>query len=208
MLAAFLLNYLPATPKYVEAQILRRVKGAYDNVPFYRTLLADRGLTASDFKSLSDYVQKFPRTDTREYRRIKKERGDWFVMDRRFANKSLKRLRTSGSSGTPAEIIRTNSEFARIHGAKTVYMLVSAGVRPWHKIMAMLPPWDVKKRQHALQQFGIFRRHDASFLEDADTILKRLSDNGINVMFGRAGMMRMLAERCVGVARRWRQWRS
>lgn len=201
MLIELLANYMPASTKYVEAKIIQRVRDAYDNVPYYRMLLDDRGLTPADFKVLSDYVEKFPRTTTRYYRSIMKERGDTFVMDKRFINEPMMKLLSGGSSGAPVNILRTNSEYKKIHGANTVYTFISGGVRPWHKIMAMLPPWDIKERQHALQRFGIFRRYDASFLEDADTILDRISEKGVNVLFGRVSMMRMLAERCIEMGR-------
>jgi len=167
MLAALLSNYFPATPDYVEATVLARVLDAYTHVPFYRALLDERGLTPADVTSLSSYVEKFPRTSATDYRRVKRERGDHFVMDRRFAGVAMVRHLSSGSSGTPAEILRTPQESAAIDGAKTVHAYLSAGVRPWHRIMSMKPDWDMKKRRHPLQALGLFRRFDAAFLEDA-----------------------------------------
>lgn len=161
----------------------------------------NQGLVPEDFKELLDFLKKFPRTSSKEYRRVIQEHGEAFVMDKRFSQKPMKKLLSSGSSGTPVNILRTNSEYQRIHGSNTIYTFILAGVRPWHKIMAMLPPWDIKKRHHYLQNFGIFRRCDANFLEDADTILDRISDKGINVLFGRVSVMQMLAERCIEVGR-------
>ena len=195
-------NFLPATREDLTVTIIRRVKEAYENVPYYRSLLGNHGLTPADFKDISDYVDKFPRTSSAEYRRVKQECGDSCVMDRRFANEPMKRLLSGGSSGTPMDILRTDAEYQRIHGATTVYTFILAGVRPWHKIMAMLPPWDIKERQHFLQRFGIFRRYDASFIEAPDVILDRISEKGVDVLFGRVSMMRMLAERCIETGRK------
>jgi phenylacetate-coenzyme A ligase PaaK-like adenylate-forming protein len=199
MLAALLSNYLPARPDYVEGKVLARVRDAYAHVPFYRSLLDERGLTPADFASLADYVEKFPRTQSKEYRRLKRERGDLFIMDQRFAGVPVVRQLSSGSSGTRVEILRTPKESAMIDGAKTVHAYLSAGVRPWHKIMSMKTPWDFKERQHPLQALGIFRRYDASFLEDVDIILDRIAEHGVNVLTGR--MMRRLAERVAETGR-------
>jgi phenylacetate-coenzyme A ligase PaaK-like adenylate-forming protein len=201
MLAAFLSNCLPVRPAYVEAKILARVRDAYDHVPFYRALLDERGLAPADFASLADYVEKFPRTSAKDYRRAKKERGDLFVMDERFAGEPMVRALSSGSSGVPAVFLRTPQESAAIDGAKTVYAYVSAGVRPWHRIMTMKPPWDMKKRRHPLQALGLFRRFDASFVEDADVLLDRIAENGVNVMTGRASIMLKIAERALATGR-------
>jgi phenylacetate-coenzyme A ligase PaaK-like adenylate-forming protein len=197
MLSPLMANYLPAPRRHVEATIVRRIMDAAQHVPYYRELLTKHGLKASEFTSLSDYVQGFPRTPSLEYRRVMAEHGANFILDRRFRDVPLIRLRSSGSSGTPCEFLRTKSEYARIHAANTVHTLVAAGVRPWHKIMHMLPPWDVKKEEHVLQRLGIFRRFDASFTEEIDTILERVVDSGVNVLIGRASMMRALAERVV-----------
>ena len=110
MLADLLINFLPASKAQVERVILRRVRAAYDHVPLYRELMAARGLTPKDFLNLVDYVEKFPRTPSGEYRRVKKERGDEFVLDRRFVDRPVRRLLTGGSSGMPAHILRTERE--------------------------------------------------------------------------------------------------
>lgn len=201
MLTELLSNCLPATTKDVVSTIIQRVTDAYNNVPFYKKLLDDHALSPKDFKDLPDYVHKFPRTTTREYRRVMSEYGAAFVMDRRYADKPMKKLLSGGSSGTPVHVLRTYPEYERIHGANTVYTFIMGGVRPWHKIMALIPPWDIRERQHELQRLGIFRRYDASFVEHADTILDRISEHGVNVLFGRVSMMRMLAERCLEAGR-------
>jgi len=202
MLAPLIRSYLPATPRHVEAQVMRRLTDAADNVPYYREFLAARGLKASDFKCLSDYVNGFPKTTAREYRLLTQEHGDTFIMDRRYVGQPLKRLHSSGSSGIPTAVLRTRSEFAQIHAASTLHALLAAGVRPWHRIMYMLPPSDMREEHHPGQRLGIFQRFDASFTEDPDVILKRITDNGVNVMLGRTSMMLALAERCIEIGRK------
>jgi phenylacetate-coenzyme A ligase PaaK-like adenylate-forming protein len=197
MLADMLINLLPASKAHVERTILHRVREAYAHVPLYRELLAARGLTPKDFRNLADYVENFPRTSSGEYRRVKKERGDEFVLDRRFVDRPVRRLLTGGSSGTPAHILRTEREYRRMHGANTVYTFLCAGVRPWHRIMGFLPPWDIVQQHHPLQRMKILERFDASFLDSADTIIDRIVKNRVNVLFGRVSMMRMVAERCL-----------
>jgi phenylacetate-coenzyme A ligase PaaK-like adenylate-forming protein len=160
-----------------------------------------RRCRAGDFASLADYVEKFPRISAKDYRRLKKERGDLFLMDQRFAGAPMARCLSSGSSGMPAEFLRTPHESAAIDGAKTVYTFVSGGVRPWHRIMSMKPDWDMRRRRHPLQALGLFRRFDASFLEDADVIFDRIAASGVNVLTGRAGMMRKIAERAAETGR-------
>ena len=202
MLAPLIRSYLPVTPRHIEARVLRRLADAADNVPYCRELLAARGLRTSDFECLADYVDGFPKTTSRDYRLLMEEHGDSFVMDRRYVGQPLKRLHTSGSSGTPTEILRTQPEFAEIHAANTLHTLLAAGVRPWHTIMYMLPPWNLRKEHHPLQRAGIFRRFDATFAEDPNIIIERITANGVDVMLGRTSMMLALAERYLELGRK------
>jgi phenylacetate-coenzyme A ligase PaaK-like adenylate-forming protein len=197
MLFPLLASLLPASRKNLEANLVRRVRDAATYVAYYHDLLTANGLKPSDFKSIADCVERFPRTSSQEYRCVMQEHGLSYLIDRRFKDETFNRIRTSGSSGIPCDFIRTKTEFARIHAANTVSTLVAAGVRPWHRIMAMLPPWSIEKEHHPLQRLGIFQRFDASFTEEPDAILQRIMENGVNVLFGRTGMMLALAERAL-----------
>lgn len=201
MLIDLTLNFIPPTPQFVKEKILRRIKDAYAYVPFYKALLDREKLTPEDFRTLADYVEYFPRTTSAEYRELLESQGDSFLLDKRFLNRRLRKLLSGGSSGTPVNIMRTEHEYRKIHGANTIYTLLLGGVRPWHKIMAFLPPWDIRTKQYYLQHFGIFRRYDACFLESMDTIIDRIVNKKVNVLFGRVSMMRMLAERILETGR-------
>jgi phenylacetate-coenzyme A ligase PaaK-like adenylate-forming protein len=47
-----------------------------------------------------------------------------------------------------------------------------------------------------------FSSFDASFAEDPDTIIERITANGVDVMLGRTSMMLALAERCLELGRK------
>lgn len=191
-----LLSFLtPASPRAVAERVCRRASDAARHVPYYRDLVNQAGISPA-FTSIEQCIERFPRTTSLQYRQAIQERGEAYVRDERFLGRPVIRLRTGGSSGVPVEMLRSPAEFARVHAAKTVFELMRAGVRPWDRISAFLPPWDMQGRRHPLQKLGIFRRFDVCFTDSPEQMVRTFQTNRVNVLFGRTSMMLAVVHYC------------
>lgn len=182
------------TPKFerVERRILELINYAYEYVPFYHDLLKAHGLTLDDFSSLEDYIEKFPRTPTTKYRKIQQEKGIKYMMDSRVKPESLVEIRSSGSSGIPLSIYQTKDEKTIIN-AKAIWHLTNGGLRPWHRVLAVVDPANVVKRDSILQEFGIFRRCFGHTMMDPEHIIDIIDEKKINAIYGVKSMIMLIA---------------
>lgn len=193
MFKSLLTYILPTNGKKMEALVLTRVREACEYVPYYRDLLKSNGIVIQDFQNLDDYVRYFPRTSAVHYRKILQANKPDYTLDCRFKGQKLLQFRTGGSSGIPATYLRTPYEFQIIHAWKTLLLLMKAGLRPWDRTTAFLPPWELRKEDHILQKLGIFKRYDMSFTDTPEEIFSRIKSDKVNALFGRVSTMRNLA---------------
>ena len=177
----------------MERRILELIKHAYEHVPFYHELMQSHGLTPDEFNNLEDYLEKFPRTPTTEYRTIQQEKGIKYLMDDRIEPESLIEIRSSGSSGIPFSIYKTKEE-KTIDIAKTVWHLTHGGLRPWHRVLAVVDPVNVVKRDSILQVFGIFRRYFRHSMMDPEQIMDIIDEKKINAIYGQKSMIMLIAD--------------
>lgn len=193
-LTRYLSFFRSAKPSDVESTILTRVTDACRYVPFYRELLKTAGLSSNDFVCLQDVIDKFPKISTSQYRDAQQNYGHEWMIDERFDINHLKQDRSSGSSGVPVSIYRSKSE-VNFNNAKTLYHLTKGGLRPWHRVMAVVPPMQVVKRDSNLQRFGIFRRYTVDYQMSADDILEKIESKKINAVYGQKSFLLVLADR-------------
>ena len=192
MLKRYIGYFQTPKPERVERRILELIKHAYKHVPFYYDLMKAHGLTPDEFNSFEDYLEKFPRTPTTEYRAIQQEKGIKYMMDDRIEPESLIEIRSSGSSGIPFSIYKTRGEKA-IDSAKTVWHLTQGGLRPWHRVLAVVDPMNVVKRDSILQEFGIFRRSFGHSMMEPDDIMDIIGEKKINAVYGQKSMIMLIA---------------
>jgi len=192
MLRDFAGHYLPPRASRVEKRILGLVKLAYEHVPYYRSLLDKNGLGPDDFRTLGDFVARFPVTEASEYRRIQAERPS-DVLNETYRDARLITDRSSGSSGVPISIHRSPREVSH-NNAKTIWHLVDLGLRPWHRTLSVVPPLQKVVRDSVLQRFGIFRRRTVDYLTPLETIADLMETEGVNAIYGQKSHIMLLAE--------------
>lgn len=193
MLRTYLGYFQTPDPKRVERRILELIHHAYEHVPLYHDLLTAYGLVPNDFSSLKDYIDNFPATPTAKYRKIQQEKGIRYMMDSRVKPESLIEIRSSGSSGIPLSIYKTKEEKTN-DNAKTIWHLTNGGLRPWHRVLAVVDPANVVKRDSILQQFGIFRRYFGHTVMDPDQIIDLVDEKKINAIYGQKSMIMLMAK--------------
>jgi len=193
MLRDYLSFFRPIKREWIERRILALIGRAYQHVPFYRELLKAKGLTPGDFKSLEDYIEKFPRTSASVYRSLQQEEGPRWMIDDRYDLQRLVHDRSSGSSGVTVSVYKTPKE--NVHNAaKTLWHLTKGGLRPWHRTLAVVPPLQVVKRDSFLQVLGVFRRCTVHYMMELDHILHVIEHQKINAIYGQKSFIRLLAE--------------
>lgn len=193
MIKEFLSWYIRPTPRYVEKRILRLVQHAWDNVPFYRRKMEEAGITPADIRSLAEYVEKFPWTTSAEYRAYQQSTNSEGLIDTRLRRQDLIEDRSSGSSGIVISMYRTRKE-NEINRGRAFWYLIRAGLRPWHRILAVLPPLQMVKRDSFLQLFGIFRRTTVNYTMPIKEIVEQIQHSRINVIYGQKSFIRLIAD--------------
>ena len=85
--------------EYQEQQLIALVAHVYENVPFYSQLYRRHGITPSEIKSVND-LHKLPLITKADIRQNPES-----FLDKRFGNKGLLELHTTGTTGAPLKIL-------------------------------------------------------------------------------------------------------
>jgi phenylacetate-CoA ligase len=177
---------LPVVPALNGAQrrkLRRLLVDAFRNVPMYRTLYGSLGLTESDFAD--------PRILTRLPILSKAQLVATSLTDRtdrRFEVSRLTAESTTGSTGQPFTLY-LDSRYRRRRNLRFLHGLMSAGYRPWHRMLLLTD-------RHA----GLTRKHNRyyqSVEQPAGEILDAYLKIRPQVLYGFATPLRMLAENLV-----------
>lgn len=143
MLKQFIGHYKRKSPQWVEQRLVWLVKHAWENVSFYRDKMKESGITPDDIQSLKDFMEYFPKTNSSEYRSIQQNKGFSYLIDKNLQMTDLIESRSSGSSDIPISIFMTSDE-KQYQDAKALWHFIRAGLRPWHRSMAVVPPGQVE----------------------------------------------------------------
>lgn len=193
MIKEFLNWYIRPTSRDVEKRILYLAQHAWENVPFYHMKMEEAGITPTDINCLDDYVKKFPKTTSAEYRAYQQSQNSKGLIDVRLRPDDLIEDRSSGSSGITISMHRTRKE-TEINRGRAFWHLIRAGLRPWHRILAVLPPLQMVKRDSILQSFGIFRRTTVNYTMPIKEIVELIQKSKINAVYGQKSFIRLIAE--------------
>lgn len=193
MIKEFLFWFSKPKPPDVERRILHLVQHAWDNIPFYRAKMVEAGITPADIRHLDDYVNKFPSTTSAEYRTYQQAHDSHGLIDTRVQADDLVEDRSSGSSGITISMHRTRNEVEANLG-RALWHLIRAGLRPWHRILAVLPPLQMSRQHSFLHSLGIFRRHTVNYTMPLSEIAALIQRSRINVIYGQKSFIRLLAD--------------
>jgi phenylacetate-CoA ligase len=193
MINEFLAWYARPQPGQVERRIVELVRHAWENVPFYRDKMQSAGVSPAAIRNLDDYIHKFPATTAAEYRECQQVGNSATLIDKRVRLDSLVEDRSSGSSGMPVSVYRSPAEYNK-NRARALWYLVKAGMRPWHRILAVLPPSQMSGRVSILQCFGFFQRTTVNYTMPIESIVDIILQKRINVIYGQKSFIRLIAE--------------
>ena len=108
------------------------VKMAYDNVPYYRKIFKDNGLTPSDIK----YIEDLNNIPVLEKETVNKLGGD--LISKNIERKGLVTERTGGTTGTPSVIYYTKDAIKYIFALGEARVKHWAGVKSGDKLASFL----------------------------------------------------------------------
>ena len=196
--AGMLLPYLAlqrrVSPDLLTRRLSQLVEHAYQNVRYYRELMMQAQVHPEDIRTIADFVACMPTTNSSYYRSMQQDNGHEFMLDQRQHLHNLIRYNSSGSSGIPISIYRTQQESAH-DAAKTFSHLVRAGLRPWHRTLSITNPLQVVDEDSILQRIGIFQRHTRNAMTDSAEVLDFVKNNRINAIYGNVAYIEELADR-------------
>ena len=181
-------------PAQVQVRLRGLVQHAYTNVPYYRDLMTGAGVHPSDFRTMRDFIDGFPPTHTLHYRAVQHEEGPASLLDQRLRVENLSRDNSSGSTSVPVSVFHSPKEAAH-YGAKTLSLLVRAGLRPWHRALAINRVQVSANPDSPLQKLGIFQRRNVTAMEDSGEIVDMIRREHINAVYGNVAYIEELADR-------------
>lgn len=158
---------------YPTKKLKNIIDHAYKNVPYYNKLLKNKHLCLDDIKNLED-INKIPLTNKTDVRDSKIED----VMSKGTIIKECHTERTSGSTGIPLEVLRTNKDMD-YRWAKECYVLFECGGKINDKIV-FLRAEPMKK--YWFQKLGILRTNSVIIRQTIPKIIDELSEEKPDVL--------------------------
>lgn len=174
-------------------QLRRLVAHAYENVPHYRRLFDQNGLTPHDIRSVDD-LAALPITSRRDLQSLPEKE----IVARGVDPKRLVVHVTSGSSGEPLTIRRTwleerILEMLRLRAMRDIG-LQSTDRRASVVLAQPTHPRDSQLPLRILQTFGLYRRMQIHCLLPEEDIVRALRNFRPDVLTGFAGVLSRVAQ--------------
>jgi phenylacetate-CoA ligase len=178
-----------------ESKLRLLVEHAYCNVPYYRSLFDDAGLSPADIRSLDD-LPLIP-VSTRES--LQSEAIDRRV-DQTLKFSQRRELKTSGSSGKPLTVIVTPAE-ARTRHLIQLRSLLSAGFR-WHDHMVQLG-FPATRPAGLHERLGFFRCERIHWIDPPEKQYQRIREVNPSVLWAYPSSLHAV---CDHVERPMHEW--
>ena len=174
--------------EYQIEKLRRVVKYADQNVPFYHKLYRENGVDISKIQKIDDLV-KLPiiKKDVFKKQDVKE------ILSSEYNPSRLKRVRTSGSSGTPFQLYITPSEDA---WRKAIYMRanISCGQKMRDRWVVLTAPHHFHDTTGIQRKLGIFSQTCVSLWDPSDKKIQEISAINPDILDGYSGSLVLLAK--------------
>jgi phenylacetate-CoA ligase len=172
---------------YQDKQLKFVVKYAYQNVPFYHKSYKEAGVDVNSFRGMND-LDKLPIIKKEEF----KHQPVKEITSSEFELATLKKVRTSGSTGTPFEVYLTPKEDA---WRKAIYMRanINCGQKPFDRWVVLTSPTHFGDTSNVQRKIGVYAQNCISLFESTDNKLKQIAEAKPNILDGYSGAVTMLA---------------
>ncbi len=153
------------------------LKHAYENVGYYRQLFDSAGVKPEDIRDRKDLL-RIPITTKRHLQSLPIEK----ITAKSFNPGASIKLRTSGSTGIPLEIILSTKDL-RFRGAVLKRTILAHRCHPGDKVVHLTNHRSIYRRDW-YEYLGIRRRYEISALSEMDDQIRRLKRIRPDILIG------------------------
>ena len=174
--------------QYQDKRLRSVVKYAYENVPFYRDLYKEHGVDVDSISGV-EALEKLPIVKKELFKKQEPRR----LVSSQYRLEELKKVRTSGSTGTPFVVYINSTEDA---WRKAIYMRanIACGQKARDRWVVLTAPTHFHDTTNLQRKLGIFAQNCISLFEPTDTKLQQICDAKPDVLDGYSGSVAMLAK--------------
>lgn len=183
------LHWSPSEIKrYQDKHVRSVVKYAYENVPFYHELYKRHSVDIDDISKVED-LDKLPIVK----KEVFKKQDPRILVSSEYTLDSLKKVRTSGSTGTPFVVYINSTEDT---WRKAIYMRanIACGQKPRDRWVVLTSPTHFKDTTNLQRRLGIFAQNCISLFQPTDIKMQQVIDAKPDVLDGYSGSVAMLAK--------------
>ncbi len=181
--------WTPSAIEDLQVRRLRRlVRHAAQTVPFYGRLFADAGVDPAAIQSLGD-LQQLPIVT----RTMLQEQPAEDLIARGTDRHQCCASRTSGSTGTPLEIVCRRSERA-LYSPSFFRAYLAWGLRPHHRLMYMQARRSALTGRSWYEKLGVFRRETLFSGDDPRSWIDSIRRWRPQMLHGYALTLKLLAD--------------
>lgn len=174
--------------RYQDKRFRAVVKFANDTVPFYHRKFKEAGVDVENIRKIED-LHKLPVIKKEEF----KKQDPKQIVSSNYELSKLKRVSTSGSTGTPFIVYINSTEDA---WRKAIYMRanIACGQKAKDRWVVLTSPTHFKDTTGIQRKIGVYAQNCISLFEPTNQRLKQISDARPDVLDGYSSSITMLAK--------------
>ena len=174
--------------RFQDKRLRRLVRHAYDSVPFYNRVFKQAGVDPHSIKGMED-LAKLPIIKKDEFKRQSPSE----LVSKDFDIGRLKKVRTSGSSGTPFQIYINGVEDS---WRKAIYMRanINCGQRAFDRWVVMTSPHHFHDTTGLQRKLGIFSQTCVSLWDPTEKKIGEIAALKPHILDGYSGSLVLLAK--------------
>ena len=174
--------------RYQGQRLRSIVRYADKYVPFYNKRFKEFGIDVSTIRKIED-LSKLPVIKKEEF----KKQDPRQVVSLEYNLSRLKKVRTSGSTGTPFEVYITPSEDA---WRKAIYMRanINCGQKPQDRWVVLTSPTHFGDTTNLQRKIGVYAQNCISLFESTDNKVRQIEAARPDVLDGYSGSLFLLGK--------------
>ena len=174
--------------RFQDKRIRRLVRHAYGSVPFYNRVFKEAGLDPYSVKGVDD-LSKLPIVKKDVFKRQSPSE----LVSKEYDMARLKKVRTSGSSGTPFQMYIDNVEDS---WRKSIYMRanISCGQRAFDRWVVLTSPHHFHDTTGIQRKLGLFSQRCVSLWDPTEKKIEEIAAINPHILDGYSGSLVLLAK--------------
>lgn len=174
--------------RFQDKRLRSVVRYAYENVPFYSRVYREAGFDPYSVRGIED-LSKLPVVKKDVFKRQSSSE----LLSKEFEISRLKRVRTSGSSGTPFELYINKAEDS---WRKAIYMRanINCGQKARDRWVVLTAPHHFHDTTGIQRKLGLFAQTCVSLWDPSDKKIEEIAAINPNVLDGYSGSLVLLAK--------------